>query len=103
MKAKIYLILFLLVAAEGYSNQIPKPSVLFNFTEMILNQAQQILFAVAEKPVRPTKVKPMIKAKGKAPVTVPVDIVPPGKPESEVEVPKIKRDGMWIVSEEEKK
>ncbi|NMH29674.1 hypothetical protein [Flavobacterium silvaticum] len=107
MKARILLIVFLMVSVAGYSNHIPKPSVLFSITEKILAQAQQFLFASTDKPAKATKAKPVIKVKAKAPLTVPVEaITPPDKPEVvttttiTVKTVTIKRDGMFIVCEQ---
>jgi hypothetical protein len=96
---KCLLIIALLVGFQGFSKEIPGPSVLFSISEKILTQAQQLIFPSFEKPVqKPMKVKPIIKVKSKAPLKV-VDSAPQEKPAVQASTVKVKRDGMFITTE----
>ena len=87
------------VGFQGFSREIPAPSVLFSISEKILAQAQAFMFPSFEKPVRSGKVKPIIKVKAKAPLKVESGIQEkPVVPAPAASV-KVKRDGMFITTE----
>ena len=96
---KYLLIVALLVGIQGFSKEIPGPSVLFSISEKILTQAQQLIFPSFDKPVqKPAKVKPIIKVKAKAPLKV-VDPAAQEKTSTQASTVKVKRDGMFITTE----
>lgn len=95
---KILVLAVLLVGFQGFSKEIPGPSVLFSISEKILTQAQQFMFPSFEKTApKSIKVKPVIKVKAKAPLKI-VDPVQE-KPTPAQETVKVKRDGMFIATE----
>lgn len=89
-----------LVGFQGFSKTaIPGPSVLFSISEKILAHAQAFIFPTGDKPVKSTKLKPIIKVKAKAPLKIDAGVQE--KPITPVTASvKVKRDGMFITTTE---
>ncbi|RZJ70323.1 hypothetical protein [Flavobacterium sp.] len=95
---KLLVVATLFVGMQGFSKEVPAPSVLFSISEKILAQAQE-LFSSFDKPtVKPLR-KTVIKVKSKAPLKIVEPIQEkPVAPATSTSV-KVKRDGMFITTE----
>ncbi|RZJ65552.1 MAG: hypothetical protein EOO50_13480 [Flavobacterium sp.] len=97
---KYLLVIALLVGSKGFCKEIPAPSVLFSITEKIFAQAQQFVFPASEKtPLKSPKIKPVIKVKSKVPLKV-IDPAMEKPAAPQTTTVKVKRDGMWITTEQ---
>lgn len=89
---KIFILCVFFVAANGYSKAVPSPTIFFNLSEIILESANQFVFP-------DTKVTSKIQVK-KAPKQKTQNVIESQEALEAIWNPmKIRREGIWIVTE----